>query len=497
MLGSRGLGRRKTLLLAYGALLLVALAAVVSCQLVAGVETRKLDPILAGCTLPTGSGPLVRVANLVPTDDVVDVCIRSAGASSWGRPVIRDGGTDCPSKLPNGAAGFSYADVSIAFNAPGTSVDVKMIAAGDTCAGNALTEGDGLTLTAGAVTTLMRVGGNNVPQQILALQETGATNTQDTRIRFVHAMPGTGPLDFGIAQDAHLPTVVSSPLLSGPIAFGATPTNQTPAYGSLESDGYLDVSAIGYQMAAAVDGGSGKAIFEYTVDPRNTTASLYAIGVSGDNRHPLRGLYCDEGTGAGTDGAAASGAALLLGCTPSPLPTISIDVFNPALYGPNAPFEDQRRPPNPALTKAIAGAGSDLMCLVEIDRVEDRNAIVQAAKSAYPYSYMVDTDLSTPFTDPTDQNGQTPSAPTTPPCGGGVPSGDVDAVFTCMEQNCSTKGPGDTSGFLQSTTTCLVNHCAGQFLAVKSDSLSCFNCIVDYVASQEQWGSSKSACETD
>jgi len=92
MLGTTRFGRRNHLLLAFAGVL----ATLVGCQLVAGISARKLDPINPGCVLPsTGGGPQVRVANLAPTSDLVDVCIRNAGSADWGRPILLDGGTSC------------------------------------------------------------------------------------------------------------------------------------------------------------------------------------------------------------------------------------------------------------------------------------------------------------------------------------------------------------------------------------------------------------------
>src|ERR1035441_6093160 len=165
---------RGVVLLAMGAALLV----VAACQLVAGISTRTLGPIDAGCTLSSGSGPQVRIANLVPSADVVDVCIRPAGGS-WGEPIILNGGTDCQASSffnADGGAntGFAYTNISVAFAAPAAKIDVRMIAAGGTCSSPALTEGDGLTLatnTSTVVTTLARVGGNGVKPEIVALPE--------------------------------------------------------------------------------------------------------------------------------------------------------------------------------------------------------------------------------------------------------------------------------------------------------------------------------------
>src|ERR1700722_13020939 len=107
------LGPRNTLFLVYGALVV----AVVSCQLVAGIKSRSANPLPAGCFLPgvvpgnppstVPAQPLVRIANLIPTSDLIDVCMRPAGASSWGNPILLNGGTgtdDAGAIADNGCA---------------------------------------------------------------------------------------------------------------------------------------------------------------------------------------------------------------------------------------------------------------------------------------------------------------------------------------------------------------------------------------------------------
>jgi hypothetical protein len=494
MLGTTRLGQRDTLVLAYSAVLLVA----VSCQIVAGIETRQPDPQASGCVLPAGNGPQVRIANLVPTGDVVDVCIRPAGTASWGRPVLLnggvvDGGLGCQALL-GGAPGFAYGQVSTAFTAPAASIDVKMVPGGSTCDTGALTEGDGLTLAANATTTLVRIGGNGVAQQIVALGENDAgPDSNNLRIRFVHAMPGTGPLDVGVSASAQLPATVGGNLLSAPLQFGGSSAGDTSNIGAIEDNGYLSIIPTTFNIGLAPDGGGGKAIILQPFSSgKAATFSLYAVGVAGDNAHPVRGILCAE------DAAVKGPNALLMSCSGSPLPTISVDIFNPALYGPNAPYNTVR---TPAVPQAIQQRSSDIMCVVELDALADRqNVINQALPSnggPFPYSYAITTNLSTPFTNPAAQNGQVPPAPTTPPCGGSVPSSNVDDVFTCVEQRCSTKGPGDDSGQLQTTTQCLSDQCAIPFANLLGQSQACFDCLLVYFASEEQWGTSKTACLTD
>jgi hypothetical protein len=501
MLGTTRLGQRQTLLLAYAAVLLAA----VSCQIVAGIETRKLDPLTQGCSLPSGgSGPQVRVANLYPSSDVVDLCLRPSGTTDWGRPlllnggVMSDGGPGCADTL--GAAGFAYGNVSVPFSAPAAKVDVKFVTGGSTCADAAKSESDGLSLASNVTTTLIYAGGNGVSAQVIALPEADNSDPASQRLRLIHVAPGTSPLDVGLMDQPHLPAKLQTPLLSQPISFGQTlppGTTTSIADANVQDNGYLALpGGLPLNLGASIDGGDGKAVLVYFVPAGTaTTGSMYLIGVGGgaDTAHPLRALVCSEDGGPGPN-------SILIPCTPSQLSTISVDMFNPALYGPNSPYFTQRQSLVPA---AIAKRDADVMCLVEVDQDVDRNNILSQATSISggtgPYGYMyTDTtlNLSTPPNNPKDQNGNTPPAPTSAPCGS-VGSSYVNAALTCAEQHCSTKPPGDPTGQLLGSTDCLSSNCAAAFLNVQGQSLSCYDCISVYIASNQSFQSTENSCTTD
>jgi hypothetical protein len=494
MLGTTRFGQRNHLLLAFAGLLL----ALVGCQIVAGIKSRTLDPINPGCVLPQGSGPQVRVANLAPTSDLADVCIRNAGTRDWGQPILLNGGLDCASSQYLNAVGFAYGQVSIAFSAPSAAVDVKMIPGGSTCDASALGEGDGLTLATNAVTTLLLIGGNDVPETVIALPESDTQGLTLQRYRLVHAAPGLGPLDFGTMASPHLPTTLANKILSAPISFGGVfPPGTTTAFPSaqLQDNGYLALLTGSLPLGAALDPGTGPGLFVYQTPGMGNTSSLYAIGIEGDDTHPLRALACDEDS----TPLNPSTNPLLIPCVPTALSSISVDVYNPALYGPASPYFNERDAPQQYA--AIAGRTSDVMCLVEVDEVADQTAIIAAGKASgqYPYSYTVTTNLSTAFTNPQDQNGKTPPAPTTPPCDG-VSTDLVNAAISCAEQNCSTQPPGDGTGVINGSTDCLESECAGPFLNIQggaSNGVYCFDCVVVNIASGSTFGATQTSCTTD
>jgi len=174
--------------------------------------------------------------------------------------------------------------------------------------------------------------------------------------------------------------------------------------------------------------------------------------------------------------------------------TLSVDVVNAGLYGSSAPSFAARAAQFP---EAVRQRDSDLLCVVEVDALADRQALIAAAKNGrFPYSYNAPTDLDTPFTNPAERSGVTPPPPTAAPCASADPS-KVSALLACSEQHCSTKAPGDATGQLAGSTSCLAANCAGEFLGVQGASVACYDCLLDYIASDAPWGYAGQACNTD
>lgn len=494
----------------------LTLLAVAACQLIAGTENRTSNPEVSGCALPSGAGPQVRVANFVPDSSVVDVCIRPSGGS-WGEPLILNGGTDCGDKNKyfglsaptgySGPPGFAYSQVSIPFGAPSDKVDVKMVPAGDSCSASTdAVEADGLKLSTKAVTTLLRIGGNGVAQKIEALPENDTPNQTGVNLRFVHVMPGEGPLDVGLAPNGvqALPTTLATPFLTAPLSFGQVPpAGEMTVLGPITDDGYMPILQGSFPVVAAVNGSNPEtAVLFYDVMPQNGSEySLYMAGVPRNNSYPQRGFACNE---ANPPPAPTSGTnPLLVACQPTGLSGISVDIFNTSLYGPNSPdFPDRDNAiKNPSLP--VLQSSADIQCLVELDFRNDITSLIQNAgpidggsPGRFPYSYWARTSVTTPPTYPNEQNGSPPPQPTIP-CSL-VPMSTVNNAFNCMINKCNTN-PGDPSGTLPGSTDCLSSQCAGDFLPFEFMQKTpgynaCFDCIIDYAASDQPYNVGQQAC---
>ncbi len=351
------------------ALLGSSLLALAACQLIAGTDSREANPFPTACTFPSGKGlPQVRFANFVPDADVVDVCIRSAGGS-WGEPIILGGGSDCtnPKKdffagsgLPQskpatpGAAGIDYSQVTVPFSAPGPVVDVKVVLAGQNCSASALTEADGLEAEheGGDDAPAHRwwPGHGCAPEKIEALGEVVTANPTGIDVRFVHAMPGVGPLDIGLGPSGvtALPTTLATPFPHGAGGRSARcpPPARTRSEGKpVTDDGIQHGGAAGHLQAswAGVHGTSPeKALLLEGISSRRTAPSTRSTwpGFREEQHIPAaRGFLCDE-----LQRRSNERNPLLANCAPTGLSGISVDVFTASLYGPNSPdFYDREK----------------------------------------------------------------------------------------------------------------------------------------------------------
>jgi hypothetical protein len=494
---------RATGLLALAALLFFFAA----CQLVAGVQSRTLDPIASGCALPTGSGPQVRFANLAPNPDALDICIRSSG-SSWGEPLILNGGTTCSSLFPS--KGFTYSQISIPFAAPGETVDVKTVLGGGTCNASAVAELDGVKLlsapacTASAcVTTLIALGGAaSQPKKLVALPEFDSNTPQAAPFRFVNALAGVGEIDVGTVPKptsgtAALPASLTPPAwnMSNGIPYGETmKKGQLSFFGPVADDGYMSVIAnVNFNMVVTAHGQTDGLLLFPALETGDATTSLYAVGLAYNDSYPLQGLLCTEST------TVTGSNPLLVGCTTSALPTLSFDAFNAALYGPNSPYFSLRDPqyaagPGASPPNPIATRNSDAMCLVEVDEGSDQQSIITAVKGGnFNYSYTIMTNPQTAFSNGgVEQDGGACPTMGQPACSAAAMSG-VNNAFMCMEQYCSSNG---AMGTLNQSTDCLTSNCPNSLGGLLLEFPECLDCIVANVTSEQPYDAALNTCTT-
>ncbi|MGH7294583.1 MAG: endonuclease/exonuclease/phosphatase family protein, partial [Polyangiaceae bacterium] len=233
------------------------------------------------------------------------------------------------------------------------------------------------------------------------------------------------------------------------------------------------------------------------IDPQTTAIFLiqapgtpdvqtaFALGDPADPLHPARGLVCED-----TPDAAST--SLLARCALTPLPSLSIDTFNVALYGADAAFESQRRQ---AVVDAIAARQEDLMCITEIERDTDKAAVAQAAARSFPSSFYATDDLATVADDPTDAHGDVPPAPTQAPCAGIDPS-TVSSIYACAA-GCTPSGSMSDS---ITDSACLIDQCTTQFAPLYRAGQAqdtCFDCMIYYMTGEQPLAYGQQECTSD
>jgi hypothetical protein len=456
----------------YGPLLIAACAC---------VQLREYEPtpLPPGCELPTGTGARIRVANLVASNDPIDVCVGPAGGRM--RTLIASSGRDCP-------RGLAYGDVTRPFAAPASKLDLRVVPAGAPCTATPLAETRNLEL--GAPATIVYLGGGALPRKLVSFPDAvGPVAASGSELRVVHALAGVASLDVGFANSPRLPTEITTTFLRDPVRFAeATTSTSRVALGSATPAGYIALPQIPFHIAAA-ESGTKRALLLTSLggEEDGKRRTLFAAGVPRSAVHPVRGLVCadDEVEGIRTR------------CAWSALPTLSVDVFNGQLYGPYSADEAIRRP---AIIDALARRESDLMCLTAISRHADQKAILAAtsASGTFPYAVRFDADLDTKPTHPADRSKEESSAFGHAPCAGTVTTEEGDEALSCLQANCSTTGTAD--GVLNGGSECISANCTGPWvplLAGDRDHNRCFHCLILSALSGDQHSSSRTACQKD
>lgn len=248
-----------------------SLASVISLFAVAGCEP-VVDP---------GSGSpetaRVRVAHLSPDAPAVDFCIAPAGTGAFIGPVL--GGAGDP-------LGISYGNVTRYLDVPADQYDVRIVAPGAADCGRALLpDVTGLpSLPPGASATLAATGkldhdGTGEPFALRPYIDDAAVPAGQAKLRFIHASPGTPPVDVGTGGGALF-----------------TPVFPNIAYGDAlaRDNGYITTPPLeGIEISARVSGTASDVLSITPASlPAGAIATAFAIGQVGNAAAPLGVLLC-------------------------------------------------------------------------------------------------------------------------------------------------------------------------------------------------------------
>ena len=441
---------------------------------------RDSAPAAPPCVLPSTGDATLRIGNLVPSAARVDACLsRSGGASPIdGEPIVASATGSCP-------PGLGYKDVTVPFHVESGTYTVALVASGSPCSATPLATGQVTTTTASG-TGLYLLGDGTSPPTTLALGEETPLGL-GSAFRFVHAIAGLGPLDFDLTVPGSVPLAIQT-LICPAVTFGTVGRSTNPLFPS-DALGYEPISLAGGTLAfgAGPSGTSSVTISAVPSFAGGDSYTAFAIGLQNDPRFPPELYVCDERQ---TDG-------VLTQCANGGATDVTVDVFDPYLWGPFAPLEPLR---HPAVVAAIAGLSSDVVCIPDAFPDTLDQAIIAQAKAAFPYAVHFDDTLTTPIDDPTLADGGLPPAPTVPPCGGGADA-ELEPFLSCTRQFCTDPLGSDDASVIESPTACITANCSAQAeaLVLSSDlqTLECWGCAAMNLQGAATIAQTRTACTTD
>lgn len=223
----------------------------------------------------------LRVAHLSPDAPAVDVCLAPAGSGSFTGPVLEQAG---------GVAGLSYAQATRYLEVAAGNYDVRVVAAtAADCSSPIVPDTLGATLPEGAAVTVAATGlaapGDGQPGFALVpfVDET-QVGAGKAKVRFVHASPGTPPVDVGAGSGASF-----TPLFTA-VPFGEVDADRAPN-GYLETDPLSDAT-----ISARATGTTADALVVPGVTlPAGAIVTVFAVGLLG-SEPPLAALVCADDT---------------------------------------------------------------------------------------------------------------------------------------------------------------------------------------------------------
>jgi hypothetical protein len=222
----------------------------------------------------------LRFANLSPGAPALDVCVQTAGRTTFTGPLASGLGI---------TAGLQYTQVTEYIDLPIGAAVLRVVPAGATDCNTSLNGLSDFTLealpanTTATVAAIGLVGGTNGTAFTLTvfLDDPAAPPAGEFRLTFVHVSPGTGPVDVGTLMDSTFTTLFDN------VAYATTTASITGAA----------VPAPGVTIAVRLHGTTpGVGAFPLAVPgvvlAAGSNQTAYAIGILGNTATPLAMLLC-------------------------------------------------------------------------------------------------------------------------------------------------------------------------------------------------------------
>lgn len=469
-----------------GVLVFAFAATTIACELVLGIgdQPHLSDasfPDAEGgtgtCVLPANGDAKVRIANLVPALAKYDFCLTPSGSSPPTNGVLASSGNACP-------PGLLYRNVLAPFSVPAGIYRVDAVAPGTSCSSTPLATEPSVSLDTQTTTTVVLFGTDNGTQlQLKSFREETGT-IADPKVRFANAWSdGPSSLECGVTTSDEIPTsIISAELFGANTPFGSI----APQSAKVDPNGYfalLGGVTFPFGFAATGTGTAGGVAVARNLKAVGSV-STFAIGTTADPRFPVDLMICNQDQNDG----------IFTRCSNQVADDVIVTVYNAQLQGRFTPTEADRRT---AVANAIAGMDADFACITEVWLPSDKQAIIDAAKTHFPFSLQITTDKTTKPDDPKDQQGNIPPAYTSAPCAAAQDQTNLQAFLDCVSQNCTTTTPGDANGLMtENATPCVVGSCINEGANLLATP-ACFTCALDQLESSHTFGAAKTACETD
>jgi uncharacterized protein DUF4397 len=257
--------------------------------------------LLSSCSVVGGTPERahIRMAHLSPDTPNVDICVAPSGGA-FGAEFLKTLGA---------SSGLAYAQVTAYVDVPTGSYDMRIIhATASDCSigdapdtkGIAVHDDDTATIAAIGVLDASGAAANDPALQLAVFSDETNVASSMTKLRFVHASPGTPAVDVGLGQGQSFSKVFAD------VAFG-----KVAIIAPEDADGFVQTTPVTSAVAARIANSSSDALVVPGVTlAANGIATAFAVGnKTGASDHPLQVLLCG-------DNAAANG--LLAACTLAP-----------------------------------------------------------------------------------------------------------------------------------------------------------------------------------
>jgi hypothetical protein len=232
-------------------------------------------------------GASIRFANLVPNlGSAVDFCVAPSGGA-FTTPYMSAQGV---------AAGLAYKDVSeYAALAPASGFTVRVVAAGSSSCGSALSADVNVGPSSGATPTTVTftgLAGDAGTAPILTGWSDDAASTSPSGIRFraVHAAPTLGAADFEIGVSPYVQAIQTA------VPFGATFAPSTVATGGPTPDaqGYVVPGFGTAQVTLRLSGVETTSFYVGDNGVSSASVTAFLVGAAGSVADPVGFVDCDE-----------------------------------------------------------------------------------------------------------------------------------------------------------------------------------------------------------